>query len=161
MCIPVPLFHCFGSVMGSLAAIAHGATAVYPAGVDGCLFYLQANIAGFHCTIKSAPLRPCIHNVPQSASMRAPRWRRCSRSAAPACTVCQPCLLPSSSSQSELGCTYVGLQPAWLCLKLVGGGTCRLLLLPATALAQWLRAAFSGAPCPACSRNSSVAAPAH
>ncbi|KAI7846029.1 hypothetical protein COHA_000566 [Chlorella ohadii] len=31
VCIPVPLFHCFGSVMGSLAAIAHGATAVYPA----------------------------------------------------------------------------------------------------------------------------------
>ena len=32
VCIPVPLFHCFGSVMGSLAACVHGATAVYPAG---------------------------------------------------------------------------------------------------------------------------------
>jgi fatty-acyl-CoA synthase len=31
VCVPVPLFHCFGSVMGSLAAVAHGATAVYPA----------------------------------------------------------------------------------------------------------------------------------
>jgi acyl-CoA synthetase (AMP-forming)/AMP-acid ligase II len=33
VCIPVPLFHCFGSVMGNLACLAHGATAVYPSGV--------------------------------------------------------------------------------------------------------------------------------
>ena len=31
VCIPVPLFHCFGQVMGNLACIAYGATAVYPA----------------------------------------------------------------------------------------------------------------------------------
>ena len=31
MCIPVPLYHCFGMVMGNLACIAHGATIVYPA----------------------------------------------------------------------------------------------------------------------------------
>jgi len=31
ICIPVPLYHCFGMVMGNLAAIAHGATMVYPA----------------------------------------------------------------------------------------------------------------------------------
>lgn len=30
VCIPVPLFHCFGSVMGNLACAVHGATAVYP-----------------------------------------------------------------------------------------------------------------------------------
>jgi fatty-acyl-CoA synthase len=30
MCIPVPLYHCFGMVMGNLACIAHGATIVYP-----------------------------------------------------------------------------------------------------------------------------------
>ncbi|PSC77005.1 AMP-binding [Micractinium conductrix] len=30
VCIPVPLFHCFGSVMGSLACTSAGATAVYP-----------------------------------------------------------------------------------------------------------------------------------
>lgn len=30
VCVPVPLFHCFGSVMGNLAACAHGATVVYP-----------------------------------------------------------------------------------------------------------------------------------
>jgi fatty-acyl-CoA synthase len=30
VCLPVPLFHCFGSVMGALACAVHGATAVYP-----------------------------------------------------------------------------------------------------------------------------------
>jgi fatty-acyl-CoA synthase len=30
MCIPVPLYHCFGMVMGNLACVAHGATIVYP-----------------------------------------------------------------------------------------------------------------------------------
>ena len=31
VCIPVPLFHCFGMVMGNLACLTHGATMVYPA----------------------------------------------------------------------------------------------------------------------------------
>ncbi|GGE64157.1 fatty-acyl-CoA synthase [Paenalcaligenes hominis] len=30
VCIPVPLFHCFGMVMGNMACIAHGATMIYP-----------------------------------------------------------------------------------------------------------------------------------
>ncbi|MGI9293654.1 MAG: AMP-binding protein, partial [Pseudomonadales bacterium] len=30
LCIPVPLYHCFGMVLGNLACIAHGATAIYP-----------------------------------------------------------------------------------------------------------------------------------
>ena len=30
VCIPVPLYHCFGMVMGNLACIAHGAAMVYP-----------------------------------------------------------------------------------------------------------------------------------
>lgn len=30
LCIPVPLYHCFGMVLGNLACIAHGATMVYP-----------------------------------------------------------------------------------------------------------------------------------
>ncbi|OUY08947.1 AMP-binding protein [Acinetobacter populi] len=33
ICISVPLFHCFGMVMGNLACISHGATMVYPAAV--------------------------------------------------------------------------------------------------------------------------------
>ncbi len=30
ICIPVPLYHCFGMCMGNLNCLAHGATAVYP-----------------------------------------------------------------------------------------------------------------------------------
>lgn len=31
LCIPVPLYHCFGMVMGNLGCLAHGATMVFPA----------------------------------------------------------------------------------------------------------------------------------
>lgn len=31
LCIPVPLYHCFGMVMGTLCCVAHGATMVLPA----------------------------------------------------------------------------------------------------------------------------------
>ena len=31
LCIPVPLYHCFGMVMGNLACISHGSTAILPA----------------------------------------------------------------------------------------------------------------------------------
>ena len=31
VCIPVPLYHCFGMVMGNLACVVHGATMIYPA----------------------------------------------------------------------------------------------------------------------------------
>jgi fatty-acyl-CoA synthase len=31
LCIPVPLYHCFGMVMGNLACVSHGATMIYPA----------------------------------------------------------------------------------------------------------------------------------
>ena len=30
LCIPVPLYHCFGMVLGNLAALTHGSTIVYP-----------------------------------------------------------------------------------------------------------------------------------
>jgi fatty-acyl-CoA synthase len=30
VCIPVPLYHCFGMVLGNLACLTHGATMVYP-----------------------------------------------------------------------------------------------------------------------------------
>ncbi len=30
ICVPVPLYHCFGMVMGNLAALTHGACVVYP-----------------------------------------------------------------------------------------------------------------------------------
>lgn len=30
LCIPVPLYHCFGMVMGNLGCLTHGSTIVYP-----------------------------------------------------------------------------------------------------------------------------------
>jgi fatty-acyl-CoA synthase len=42
LCIPVPLYHCFGMVMGNLACIVHGATMVYPADGFDPLAVLQA-----------------------------------------------------------------------------------------------------------------------
>lgn len=30
LCCPVPLFHCFGLVLGSLAAVTHGASLIFP-----------------------------------------------------------------------------------------------------------------------------------
>ena len=30
LCIPVPLYHCFGMVLGVLAAATHAATIVFP-----------------------------------------------------------------------------------------------------------------------------------
>jgi len=30
LCIPVPLYHCFGMVMGNLGCVSHGATMIYP-----------------------------------------------------------------------------------------------------------------------------------
>ena len=31
VCVPVPMYHCFGMVMGNLACLTHGSTIVYPA----------------------------------------------------------------------------------------------------------------------------------
>lgn len=42
VCISVPLFHCFGMVMGNLACITHGSTMVYPAAVFNPLETLKA-----------------------------------------------------------------------------------------------------------------------
>jgi fatty-acyl-CoA synthase len=42
ICIPVPLYHCFGMVLGNLAATVHGACMVYPAETFDPLATLQA-----------------------------------------------------------------------------------------------------------------------
>jgi len=42
VCISVPLFHCFGMVMGNLACITHGSTMVYPSPVFNALDTLNA-----------------------------------------------------------------------------------------------------------------------
>ncbi len=49
ICVPVPLYHCFGMVMGNLAATAHGAAVVYPAPGFDPAATLQA-VQDEHCT---------------------------------------------------------------------------------------------------------------
>ncbi len=49
LCIPVPLYHCFGMVMGNLGCLTHGATMVYPAEAFDPLAVLQA-VQAERCT---------------------------------------------------------------------------------------------------------------
>ena len=49
LCIPVPLYHCFGMVMGSLGCLTHGATMVYPSEAFDPLAVLKA-VAAERCT---------------------------------------------------------------------------------------------------------------
>ena len=55
LCIPVPLYHCFGMVMGNLACITHGSAAVFPAETFEPDAVLQA-VADERCT--------ALHGVP-------------------------------------------------------------------------------------------------
>lgn len=55
LCIPVPLYHCFGMVMGSLACMTHAACAVFPdEGFDAAT--VLATVAEERCT--------ALHGVP-------------------------------------------------------------------------------------------------
>ena len=49
ICIPVPFYHCFGMVMGNLAATSHGACMVIPAPTFDPVATLQA-VQAEHCT---------------------------------------------------------------------------------------------------------------
>ncbi|HZP12418.1 MAG TPA: AMP-binding protein [Nevskiaceae bacterium] len=49
VCIPVPLYHCFGMVMGNLGCVTHGSTMVYPAEAFDPLATLQA-VEAEQCT---------------------------------------------------------------------------------------------------------------
>jgi fatty-acyl-CoA synthase len=49
VCIPVPLYHCFGMVMGNIGCLTHGSTIVYPASTFDPLATLQA-VAEEGCT---------------------------------------------------------------------------------------------------------------
>jgi len=55
LCIPVPFYHCFGMVLGNLAAVTHGATMVIPAPVFDPLATLAA-VQEERCT--------ALHGVP-------------------------------------------------------------------------------------------------
>lgn len=48
LCIPVPLYHCFGMVMANLGCLTHGATMVYPAESFEPLAVLKA-VQNEHC----------------------------------------------------------------------------------------------------------------
>ena len=50
VCIPVPLYHCFGMVMGNLGCLTHRATMVYPSESFDPASALRA-IAAFHCDV--------------------------------------------------------------------------------------------------------------
>ncbi len=49
LCIPVPLYHCFGMVLGNLACLTHGSTIVYPNDGFDPLTVLQA-VQAERCT---------------------------------------------------------------------------------------------------------------
>ena len=68
MCIPVPLYHCFGMVLGNLACLTHGATIVYPSDGFDALSVLQA-VQDEKCT--------ALHGVPTMfiAELDHPRFK--------------------------------------------------------------------------------------
>ncbi|WP_024303422.1 AMP-binding protein [Pseudogulbenkiania sp. MAI-1] len=49
LCIPVPLYHCFGMVLGNLACLTHGATMIFPSEAFEPLAVLQT-VAEEQCT---------------------------------------------------------------------------------------------------------------
>ncbi len=55
LCVPVPLYHCFGMVLGNLACVTHGAAMVYPAEAFDPISTLEAASAE-RCT--------ALHGVP-------------------------------------------------------------------------------------------------
>ena len=69
LCIPVPLYHCFGMVMSTLACVTHGATMVFPGEGFDPLAVLQA-VEAERCT--------ALHGVPTMfiAEMEHPEFKR-------------------------------------------------------------------------------------
>jgi len=55
LCIPVPLYHCFGMVLGNMACITHGSAMIYPSEVFDPLAVMET-VATEHCT--------ALHGVP-------------------------------------------------------------------------------------------------
>jgi fatty-acyl-CoA synthase len=68
LCIPVPLYHCFGMVLGNLACLTHGATIVYPNDAFDPLLVLEA-VQQERCT--------GLHGVPTMfiAELDHPRFK--------------------------------------------------------------------------------------
>jgi fatty-acyl-CoA synthase len=68
VCIPVPMYHCFGMVLGVLAAMTHGAASIFPAEAFEPLAVLDT-VARERCT--------ALHGVPTMfiAELEHPRFR--------------------------------------------------------------------------------------
>ncbi|MBS0470557.1 MAG: AMP-binding protein [Proteobacteria bacterium] len=68
LCVPVPLYHCFGMVMSNLACVSHGAAAVFPNDGFDPVKTLEA-VAAEKCT--------ALHGVPTMfiAELEHPRFR--------------------------------------------------------------------------------------
>jgi fatty-acyl-CoA synthase len=68
LCIPVPLYHCFGMVLGNLACLTHGSTIVYPNDGFDPLTVLET-VQEERCT--------ALHGVPTMfiAELAHPRFR--------------------------------------------------------------------------------------
>jgi fatty-acyl-CoA synthase len=69
LCIPVPMYHCFGMVLGKLACVATGATAVFPADAFEAASVLET-VAAERCT--------ALHGVPTMfiAELEHPEFER-------------------------------------------------------------------------------------
>ncbi|MBZ9646300.1 AMP-binding protein [Sphingobium sp. 3R8] len=69
LCVPVPLYHCFGMVMSNLACLVHGATMVYPSPGFEPLAVLEA-VEAERCT--------ALHGVPTMfiAALEHPEFAR-------------------------------------------------------------------------------------
>jgi acyl-CoA synthetase (AMP-forming)/AMP-acid ligase II len=71
LCIPVPLYHCFGMVLGNLACITHGATMVYPSEAFEPLAVLETIEANDvprcmgcqRCSLLSSTIRSLISSI--------------------------------------------------------------------------------------------------
>ena len=68
LCIPVPMYHCFGMVLGNLACVTHGSTIVYPNDGFDALSVLET-VEAERCT--------ALHGVPTMfiAELNHPRFQ--------------------------------------------------------------------------------------
>jgi acyl-CoA synthetase (AMP-forming)/AMP-acid ligase II len=67
VCIPVPLYHCFGMVLGNLACMTHGAAMVYPSEGFDPLATLET-VAAERCTALYGVATMFIANQPPESS---------------------------------------------------------------------------------------------
>jgi fatty-acyl-CoA synthase len=82
VCVPVPLYHCFGMVMGNLGCTTHGATIVYPAESFDPLATLcrrsaaRASTGCRRCSSPSSPTRSSVPSICPRCGQGSWRGRR-------------------------------------------------------------------------------------